>query len=71
LHFFANLNQRKNFEQAFNDGQLYFQDNLGQTPLMIGIKKQSYSVVEVILKFMKSEDRCLLNEADTFKLMNY
>jgi hypothetical protein len=38
---------------------------------MIGIKKQSYSVVEVILKFIKSEDRCLLNEEDTFQLMNY
>lgn len=35
------------------------------------MKQQSYAVVEIILKFLSTEDRCMLNEADTFELMNY
>lgn len=35
------------------------------------MKQQSYAVVEIILKFIASEDRCLLNEKDTFNLMDY
>tara|TARA_B110000285_G_scaffold170133_1_gene190375 strand:- start:66 stop:368 length:303 start_codon:yes stop_codon:yes gene_type:complete len=39
--------------------------------LGIAIKKQSFAVVEKILKLIHVEDRCKLNEDDSKQLLNY
>ena len=43
LHFYAKIDASENFEQALNHGKhFYFSNNLGETPLTIGIQSQSF-----------------------------
>ena len=75
LHFYAYLNQAENLEQALEDGQYYHTNSEGKSPLLVAIERQSFAVVEKILKYIKDDQKfgcdIKLTEKGVHKLLDY